>query len=75
MKLEGKEKIAEKIKAVRAATAADKASKIKDGVRRAGQEPAEDPGESRAGGSVKQVSFEVPAAIRELDFTKAEQEM
>lgn len=75
MKMDSKEKVAEKIKAIRAATAADKASKIKDGVRRAGQEPAEEPGESRAGGSVKQVSFEVPAALRELDFTKAEHEI
>ena len=76
MKMDTKEKIAEKMKAIRAATAADKAAKIKDGVRKAGQgEPVEEPGEPRAGGAAKRVSFDVPVAIREVDFTKAEHEM
>lgn len=76
MKLEPKEKVAEKIKSIRAAAAADKASKIKDGVRRAGQgETVEDSGEPRAGGTGGRVTFAVPEAIKEVDFTKAEQEM
>lgn len=76
MKMDTKEKVAERIKAIRTATAADKASKIKDGVRRAGQgEPVEDTGEPRAGGTAKGVTFDVPKPIEEIDFTKAEHEM
>ena len=65
MKLEPKEKVAEKIKSIRAAAAADKASKIKDGVRRAGQgETVEDSGEPRAGGTGGRVTFAVPKPSR-----------
>lgn len=78
MRMEPKEKVAERIKAIRGAHAADKSAKIKDGVRRAGngeeQQPTEEP-DSRAGSRGQRVRFEVPEELTKVDYTKAEAEM
>lgn len=79
MKMETKEKVTERIKAIRTAHNADKASKIKDGVRKAGNgEDGKSPREEadgRAGSRAQRVRFEVPTELTQVDYTKAEAEM
>lgn len=79
MKMETKEKVTERIKAIRTAHNADKASKIKDGVRKAGNgEDGKSPQEEadgRAGSRAQRVRFEVPTELTQVDYTKAEAEM
>ena len=79
MKMETKEKVTERIKAIRTAHNADKAAKIKDGVRKAGNgEDGKSPREEldgRAGSRAQRVRFEVPAELTQVDYTKAEAEM
>eukprot|EP00434_Breviolum_minutum_P012254 symbB.v1.2.010803.t1/scaffold712.1/size170421/2 len=79
MRMDSKEKVTERIKAIRGAHAADKSAKIKDGVRRAGngeeQKPASEELDGKAGSRGHRVKFDVPEELAEVDYTKAEAEM
>ena len=79
MRMEPKEKVAERIKAIRGAHAADKSAKIKDGVRKAGNgedaQPAVEEPDGRAGSRDQRVRFEIPEELTKVDYTKAEAEM
>ena len=79
MRMESKEKVGERIKAIRGAYAADKSAKIKGGARKAGngedaQPTAEEP-DGRAGSRDQRVRFEIPEDLAKVDYTKAETEM
>ncbi|CAE7778356.1 unnamed protein product [Symbiodinium sp. CCMP2592] len=74
MRAETKESVTEKIKALRAAVAKDRASKVSDG-RKSGQ-PADEgaPASTRAGGDAVRFA-EVPEEFDVVDFTVAEEEL
>ena len=72
MKAETRESAAEKIKGLRAAVAADKATKVADG-RKSGESAENE--ETRAGGNKTLKFHEVPEEFEAIDFTAAETEM
>ena len=74
MKRETRESVAEKIKALRAGVAKDRASKLEG--RKSGQatEVEDKPASTRAGGEAV-VPTEIPAEFGIVDFTTAEEEL